>query len=237
MFHKIIKAYKENGIGLHVGNTNTLCASMAKDGKMMHAGGGMSITDVAFFFGLSKIFTPSRIFCIGNASGYGTLTLAEIFNCPIDVIDAEIEGEFNATGSELTRKISEQYFDNRITLFSGFSPQDLEKCIGDNKYDLVFIDGLHTNEQQKLDFDGMQPFLKDDCLFYLHDVELTKMQQGFQKLKENNLAYNGYSVDFSTFGCKSMVRGLPIVKEWLELIDESPVEDWRKPKAHLYYKP
>src|ERR1039457_2174989 len=205
MFYKLLKAYKDHEIDMHIGNSNTICASMSQNGKMMHAGGGASITDLAFFFGLSKIFKPSRIFCIGNACGYGTLSLAEIFDCPIDAIDCETEGEFNKKGSELTRLISKEIYNDRVSLFQGYSPQDLETVIGDKKYDLCFIDGDHTDKQQKLDFDGMQKFMNKSCIFYLHDVGLCNLEAGFMQLKIDNTNYDGISVDFSTFGCKMMV--------------------------------
>ena len=233
MFYKLLKAYKNHGIDMHIGNSKVMSASMAKNGEMMHAGGGAGITDLAFFFALNKIFKPSRIFCIGNACGYGTLALAEIFDCPIDAVDCETEGEFNKKGSELTRLISKEVYDDKVSLFQGYSPQDLETIIGDKKYDLCFIDGEHTNEQQKLDFDGMQKFMNDSCIFYLHDVEFLKMEEGFMQLETDNKDYNSFSVDFSTFGCKMMIRNLPIVKEWGEFINESPIIEWRNIKSEI----
>jgi predicted O-methyltransferase YrrM len=236
MFYKIINAYKENDIDLHVGNNNTLCALIAKDGKPLLTGGGISITDIAFFFGLSKIFKPSRIFCIGNASGYGTFVLAEIFDCPIDAIDSETEGPYNLKGSEITRKISKDHYNNRVKLYSGSSPMDLSQAINENKYDFIFVDGKHTNEQQKLDFDEMQQYTNQSCIFYMHDVAMCNMEDGFKQLKIDNQQYSGYSIDFTTFGCKAMVRELPIVENWLKLLDTSPVDDWKNPKPYVHFK-
>ena len=115
-------------------------------------GGGISITDVAFFLGLSKIFKPKKILAVGNASGYGSFCLAEIFDCNIDVIDAEIEGGFNKTGSELTRNISKQYYNNAVRLNIGYCPEDLNRFFMSNKYDFIFLDSLHTNHQQLKDY-------------------------------------------------------------------------------------
>ena len=233
MFNRIFKAYKDRGVELHIGNSNNLSAHISTNGEPLQTGGGISITDVSFFFGLAKEFSPSRIFCIGNASGYSALVLAEIFSCPIDVIDAEIEGSCNVLGSKLTREISKEVYDNRIQLHTGFSPQNLGNVAGKNKYDFVFIDGMHTNEQQSLDFKGMQPFVKNSTIFYLHDVGLCKMIDGFNKLKLEHTDYVGYDVDYTSFGCKAMVRNLPQVSEWLSFTNQSPINCCKNPMAYL----
>jgi hypothetical protein len=74
------------------------------------------------------------------------------------------------------------------------SPQDLpavvEKLGG--SISLAFIDGLHTIEQQALDFAAIQPFLAADHIVLFHDVLWTKQERdprfhlevGFQKIAE-----------------------------------------------------
>ncbi len=53
----------------------------------------------------------SKINRIYEEFGYSAFCLAEIFqNAIIDVIDAEIEGEDNRLGSELTRQIANKYY-------------------------------------------------------------------------------------------------------------------------------
>jgi hypothetical protein len=187
MFHRLLKAYKQEGFEIHIGNNHCLCAALTKNGNFAHTGGGISLTDVSFFFGLQKIHNAKSILCIGNAAGYGTLCIAEIFDdSEIDVMDAEVEGAFNTVGSELTKKFSEKYYDGRIHFIKGFCPTDLNQ-----------------------------------------------MEKSWEHIKHNTLGFKGYNVDFTNFGCKALVRGLPIVEEWLSLIDHSPMREFANPVATL----
>src|ERR1700678_962907 len=138
MFLQLLKAYEEQGYYVHIGNNHQLCAGLiSKSGQRFDTGGGIGITDVAFLLGLRQVFNPQNIICIGNASGYGTFCIAEIFeNAYIDVMDAEVNGKNNSDGSELTRKISSKYYNNRVSLITGFCPQDLNTYFSEKQYDL-----------------------------------------------------------------------------------------------------
>jgi hypothetical protein len=161
------------------------------------------------------------------------LCIAEIFDdSEIDVMDAELEGAFNTVGSELTKKFSEKYYDGRIRFIKGFCPTDLN-LLGEKKYDLIFMDGLHTDEQQLRDLAGLIPFAGAGCVIYLHDVMLLQMEKSWEHIKHNTPGFKGYNVDFTNFGCKALVRGLPIVEEWLSLIDHSPMREFANPVATL----
>jgi predicted O-methyltransferase YrrM len=231
MFPRLLKAYTEFGYSVHCGNNSCFCATIIDtDGIEAQIGGGISISDIAFFFGLASIYQPGRILAIGNAFGYGSCCLAEIFSkATIDVIDAEVEGEFNKGGSELTRKISSRYYDDRINLQTGSSPDDLGRCFEQCKYDLIFIDGDHTNEQQLKDYYGIQPFANQSCVVYLHDVELMNIQESYETIKNNKDSFKCYNIDFTTFGCKALVRDNEEVESWFKTIDQSPNKDYRNP--------
>jgi len=107
----------------------------------------------------------------------------------IDVIDAEIEGEDNRRGSELTRQIADRYYPG-VRLTIGFSPKDTPRAVRKQiietaaGYELVFIDGLHTNEQIIKDFEGIAPYLAPSCFIVIHDVGLAHLQSGFKKIRE-----------------------------------------------------
>jgi predicted O-methyltransferase YrrM len=236
MFHRLLNAYKEEGFDFHIGNNKCLCAALANSGQLAHTGGGISISDIAFFFGLKQVVenTIANILVIGNAAGYSSFCIAEIFpTAQIDVIDAEIEGGFNQKGSELTRKISEKHYGGRVHLNIGFSPNDLGKFFGGRKYDLIFIDGKHTNEQRLLDFNGVIPFAADNCVIYLHDVELENMQESYDEIKKNQHMFSFYAVDFTSFGCKALVRNNKKVEEWLFMISKSPIIEHQNPPATI----
>ena len=151
--------------------------------KDVSSGGAICDSDVELMVSLSELFTPKAIYCVGNAFGYSTITLAHIFpKTPIDVIDAEIEGKDNKLGTRITRTIADKYgYD--VNLFAGFSPEDTHKCLRFNTYDLVFIDGYHSNEQLVRDFVGIYAKLSPKCVLILHDVKLSKLYRGVNDIR------------------------------------------------------
>ncbi|MCX7973938.1 MAG: hypothetical protein N3B16_05490 [Candidatus Aminicenantes bacterium] len=61
--------------------------------------------------------------------GYSTFCLSELFKgALIDVIDAEIEGEDNKKGAEITKNIAKKYYPH-VKLTIGFSPQDTPRAV------------------------------------------------------------------------------------------------------------
>jgi len=139
-------------------------------------GGAICSSDVELFATISKIMQPKSIFCVGNAFGYSTLIISQLFpQAHLDVIDAETEGKDNRFGSRITREIAKKHKLD-INLYSGFSPQDTPKALQRQKYELAFIDGLHSNEQLLKDFRGIHPYLSDECVVVCHDVALCHLQ-------------------------------------------------------------
>lgn len=159
---------------------------------------GLSITqkEVLFFERFKEEFKDPKIFIIGNAFGFSTFVLNEIFKgCSIDVIDAECEGVNNRQGSEITRKIIEKHnFDIRLTI--GYSPEEVPNATRFDKYDIVFIDGLHTDDQLIKDFKAVKPYLNQDkFICFMHDVRLCKMEKAVEKiLEQNQQLYDKYVV-------------------------------------------
>ena len=49
--------------------------------------------------------------------------------------------------------------------------------------------GLHTPEQQNLDFEAVLPFATDNCFFALHDVVNFNLLDGFRELSERHPGY------------------------------------------------
>lgn len=228
MFLKILNAYKELGYNIHIGNNKRFWTAI----NGFSSGFGISITDIAFFQGLKTVFLPERILCIGNAFGYSAFCLAEIFpGVPIDCIDAEIEGSDNQLGSQITRTISSRHYNDQVQVKKGFSPQDLSLFSG-NKYDFIFIDAMHDNEHLIADFNGVQPFTKESCVIYLHDVGMCSMIPAWNQIKDQ-YGFKGYNVDFTNFGCKAQVRGIQTVHDWFQYLDSSPIEEYKNPDARL----
>ena len=100
------------------------------------------------------------MFAVGNAFGLSTTCLSMIYGVPVDVIDAEVEGQDNNEGSELTRRIAlREGLDISLTI--GASPVDTPRALRfpETGYDLVFLDGFHTDRQLFLDAGAITPYL------------------------------------------------------------------------------
>lgn len=166
--------------------------------------GGISPVEVYLLESLSHEYNPQNIFIIGNAFGWSTIIMALCFpNAKIVAIDAGIEGKNNIQGIELTNSIAKKEGFNIIVEY-GFSPQDtkevIEKHFGNKKIDLVFIDGLHTNEQVLKDFYGVIDFCHQETLFLFHDVINWKMERAFAEIKNYLTNYNSMLLYRTTSG-------------------------------------
>jgi len=173
---------------------------------------GFAITDadIELFLEIREKINVKNIYIIGNAFGYSTFVLSNIFpKAKIDVIDAECEGNDNRLGLEITRKIIEK---NKldINLFIGFSPEDVERSMRTNKYELIFIDGLHTKEQIRKDLDAVKNYCADNFFIVCHDVELASLQESIDRfLNENqNFKYEKYEgkININSVGTGFLIK-------------------------------
>ena len=130
-----------------------------------------------------------KIFIIGNAFGWSTIVLALAFpSAKVVALDAGIEGEDNMVGIDLTNQIAKNEGLNVIVEY-GYSPYDIprvaEKYFGNNfSFDLIFIDGLHTNEQLLNDFFSVNEFCNSRTIFIYHDIINWKMEYAFNQIKK-----------------------------------------------------
>jgi hypothetical protein len=222
MFPKVVEGYLSQKYKVRLGNPSDLCSTLVHQDSLekLKCGGDISVSDALLFSAISQIHTPRGIFIIGNAFGLSACVLADLFpKSLIDVIDAECEGDENILGSDITRQISQTYFPN-ICLTIGFSPYDIPQSCRLDKYQMVFIDGQHTDEQMKKDFEGIEPFLDEDRIVIFHDVALFHMMNAWKKnlKKANSDGYKGYGLGFTQFGVCALVRGLPKVQAYLDVV-------------------
>ena len=236
MLPKVIEAYRAQGYGVNMGDPSSLpsCLVETSTGRCLSTGGGISVSDAFLFSTLARMFNPEAIFVIGNAFGLSTFVLAESFpGALLDVIDAESEGSDNARGSEVTRKIAVSHFP-QVRLTTGYSPQDIPQASRVPKYQMAFIDGLHTNVQMVKDFVGLLPFLDERCVVVFHDVASHDMLDGWQEIlrrsgKEN---FQGFQVSWTSFGVCVLVRGLPAIQQYFA----SSAGEFRGIRYHLGVK-
>jgi hypothetical protein len=210
IFEKLLELYKNYDVELELSKFGDFMKPVGRDT-------GYSITkkEVEYFSKYSHMFEDPNIFIVGNAFGFSTFCFYYIFkNCKIDVIDSETEGDNNKDGTILTKKIYQQNSWN-IELYSGFSPHDVAKAARLKEYDIVFIDGYHSNDQIVLDFDAIKPFLKEKYICFFHDVGFLKLENGFNKiLNLNNELYDRYQLlpyDDSQSGIGIISKGYEII--------------------------
>ncbi len=232
MHPTVLKAYEEEGYSIHVGNSFCYPSALVEKGRLVSVGGGMCVQDLAFALFLSSLIKPKSIYMIGNAFGYSALNYAAIFEgALIDVIDAEVEGDENALGSQITKNISAKYFPH-LTLFKGFSPQDIGTCRSSpsQKYDMAIIDGYHHPDQAEIDFIGMLPHLNKEAIVYYHDAGLFSLTPRLEKIAKEYAGegWQLFKLDFIPFGGCVLLKGFPSVSEWLSRLS-TPIDMWRNP--------
>ena len=208
---KVIQAYSSFGYQVLLSNPDCLPTRLAKDGRPLQISYAISLTDILLFQWIAGSAPWRRALVIGNAFGFSTFVIAAL--CPsslVDVIDAEIEGIENGTGSDLTRKIAKEFFPS-VQLTKGFSPQDLHKACRFKEYDFIFIDGMHTDDQLIKDFEGIRDRRSRNSAVYCHDVGMARMHKAWSYIKSNCLDAEDspFDLHFSNFGCTVVLKGHP----------------------------
>ena len=169
----------ENGFQVDKTSENVFQLAGRSTGK------AIPLSDMHVFLQLSDALPDvNAIFVIGNAFGFSTIYLALLWqNALVDVINSESEGEHSGEGSQLTRDIAKRHGLN-IQVTKGSSPGDVPAAMRALRYDLVFIDGYHSNDQIIKDFEAVEPFLSERCVVMFHDVKMCNLQEGFRTLAE-----------------------------------------------------
>ena len=217
---KVIDAYSAFGYEVLLSNPDCLPTQLHQKGRLVNASFGISLTDILVLQWVAGFAPWRRALVIGNAFGFSTFVIASISEgCHVDAIDAEIEGSENRLGSDLTRRIANRYFPG-VQLTAGFSPQDLTRACRFEKYDLIFIDGMHTSEQLVADFSGIRGRRAESSVVYCHDVGMAGMHDGWSKIKTELVDENDepFELHFTNFGCTMVVSGNPELRDFLRRI-------------------
>ncbi|MEC9373244.1 MAG: class I SAM-dependent methyltransferase, partial [Planctomycetota bacterium] len=192
MLPSVVAAYAAEGFRVRLGSPRLRTSGVHRWGhdryipnfeRLPLGDWGFTIRDFYVLDLLHRELKPKNALVIGNAYGMSAVCLAELMKpiC-VDVIDAEVLGEESRAASDLTRRVARR-LDLDLHLHGGFSPQDLNAACRFEKYDLVFVDGLHTNEQIILDYKGIERRLADrTAVFFLHIGNLN-MDVGWDEIK------------------------------------------------------
>lgn len=192
---RLLHAYRRHGYEIRTGLNPFYFANpdapftrlIQADGQAVSVGGGMAFQEVQFLESLfSAGLRPARILVIGNSFGWSALALAMLNpGATLVAMDAGLEGDSTSVGTVLTRAIAaEEGLDVRVV--EATSPQDVPRVIHDElssgRLDVVLIDGFHANEQLRLDFAAILPFMSPACLVLCHDVLHWHMVEAFTSL-------------------------------------------------------
>jgi hypothetical protein len=146
-------------------------------------GGGISLGEVYLLDDLCDALSPKGVFIIGNAFGWSTFAFAYAQSSKVLALDAGIEGQDNMAGIELTNMIAQRE-KLHVQCVYGRSPDDVRTTISenlDNSPSLVFIDGLHTNEQLLSDFNAVFD-VAPRAVYLFHDIVNCNMQKAFGQI-------------------------------------------------------
>jgi hypothetical protein len=163
---------------------------MYRNGVQLAEGGGIAFAELAFLEHLFAVIHPRRLFVVGNAFGWSTLALA-ILNpdarvVAIDFCPTEVEEE----GIDFTNKMGTRLgLDVRAR--KGKSPDNVAAIVDaelGGPVDFALIDGWHTNEAQRADFEAVKAAAGDDCVYLFHDVVNLLLADGFAAIAKDNPA-------------------------------------------------
>lgn len=194
---KMIRLYEEEGYTIRTGlnpyhfsgDREAPFAILFHEEKVVSPCGGISLQEVYFFEQLFASWSPRTILIIGNGFGWSSLLLSLLNpQAQVVVLDAAVELDVPQhpyiDGIALTNKIAVKEKLN-LRVVKGFSPQAVPSVV--EKYlngsvDFAFIDGLHTEAQQALDFEAIFPYAAPETVFIFHDVINWEMEAGFKRL-------------------------------------------------------
>lgn len=150
-------------------------------------GQDITLIELYFFEVLSGACAPKRIFVFGNMFGWTTLALAKLFpQAQIIAVDDLTLTPKSGLGQDLTRKIVEDAGFNVEVL--DLADKDAvtaainEKC--DGQIDLCFLNGFHSEEERRRDFEFIEPFLTDNSILVYHDAVLLKWYGEARRIAE-----------------------------------------------------
>ena len=200
--NKILKSKKVEIIGGYptyfTNSVNSICFNfLVKNNKLLSTSAGISNNEIYQIACLSEYIKPRNILIIGNSYGVSAMFLSLIFpKSNLVAID-----KFRNEGVGFTNSVLKKLSKNKFAI-NASSPEDIPsiaKQYFNNKIDLVLIDGLHTNQAQKIDFEAVYPYLSKNSLVILHDVINCNLIDSYNKIC-NNYKLQSYLFTKSTSG-------------------------------------
>jgi len=228
VYLKLVDLYRRYGFQLRTGlypphfhNFKFASGTVLEQGPLkLRTGGGIALGEVYLLEEICAAVQPKRIFIIGNAFGWSTFAFALARpEAEVVALDAGIEGHDNKAGIELTNQIAGKE-GMRVKCVFGFSPQDVPKAVTELSAapDLVFIDGLHTDEQLMLDFEASHA-VAPNALYLYHDVVNFGMQKPFGQIITKLSTSHETCILWRTFSGMGISVPKPLANQCRALVD------------------
>ena len=156
--------------------------------EKLSKGGGISLSEIAFFEAVFEHYHPRNILVIGNSLGWSTLALG-LMNPVSRIVAIDLcPREAERKGIDITNMLG-KYLRADVLAVEGRSPDAIRPVVEDKfegLLDFVFIDGGHTNEQMQRDFDACRAMANRDCVYVFHDVINFQMTPAFESIANAN---------------------------------------------------
>ena len=191
--HKILETFTQHGITIHVGESETrtndpdaqLATAHRTDGTPIHSGTGLALEEVMVLEHLLEGIQGNCLI-IGDGLGWNAVALGLLLKGKgrVLALDACREGRRGDRGARLVDAITASE-GLPLEVAEGVSPGDLAARVEgrlDGRLDLVLVDGLHSDEQQILDYEGVRPYLAPGALVLFHDVLNWRTEASFREI-------------------------------------------------------
>jgi len=156
----------------------------------------LGVDECIVFGRLIERFKPANCFIIGNAFGMSSAFIAKMMEYhngqAVITLDSKSEGNGSLcfeTAARVCDRMKCRILKNKW----GWSPKDVMNAAEDGSYDLIFIDGDHSHPQVTLDFNAVQPLVREETIICWHDYWLAGIPEsvgaaakaGYQCVKVN----------------------------------------------------
>lgn len=145
--------------------------------------------DECMVFGkLVEALRPPHCYIIGNAFGFSSAYIADVMqhhggeSCV--TLDNQSEGDGQWMASIAQRLTEALGVEGLLTNKKGSAPQDIAATADREKYELIFIDGLHRHPQVTHDFNGVLPYVGEDTVVVFHDSWIVGVPEAVDEAKK-----------------------------------------------------
>lgn len=155
-----------------------------RDGQLWTLAGGIAMQEVHFLENLFESYHPRGIFVIGNSFGWSAMAMA-LLNKKAKTVAIDSGDDANSkAGIDMTNNFAQKYkLDlNAVLARSPEGVGDVCKAHFSNGPDFVFIDGLHTAEQIRLDYAACRAAAQPNAVFLFHDILNFNLRPVFEEI-------------------------------------------------------